>query len=302
MRDIKIIGAPLDLGAGRRGVDMGPSAVRLAGLADHLRQLGYQVADVGNLDVAEPETHQIADPRLKFLSEITATCTQLADVVGETLEEKKFPFVLGGDHSIAMGTIAGVSAFHRHQQKEIGVIWIDAHGDMNTPETTPSGNIHGMPLAVCLGKGAPQLLSIAGEFRKLNPNHVVLIGVRSLDQREQEFIRESGITVFSMADIDRLGIYNVMTEALRIATQETYSLHVSLDMDSLDPSEAPGVGTPALGGLTYREAHTIMEMIADTGSLGSLEIVEINPILDVKNTTAELAVDLAASGLGKRII
>jgi arginase len=201
-----------------------------------------------------------------------------------------------------MGTIAGASAFHRRKQKEIGVIWIDAHGDMNSPETTPSGNIHGMPLAVCLGKGAPELLGIGGDFRKLNPARVVLIGVRSLDQREQEFIRESGITVFSMADIDRLGIYNVMAEALRIATLETHALHVSLDMDSLDPSEAPGVGTPALGGLTYREAHTIMEMIADTGSLGSLEIVEINPILDIKNTTAELAVELAASGLGKRII
>jgi len=302
MRDIKIIGAPLDLGAGRRGVDMGPSAARLAGLADHLRLLGHQVTDIGNLDVAEPETHKISDTRLKFLSEITTTCVQLADVVGKTLEEKKFPLVLGGDHSIAMGTIAGVSSFHKRQHQEIGVIWIDAHGDMNTPETTPSGNIHGMPLAVCLGKGAPQLINIADEFRKLNSNHVVLIGVRSLDQREQEFIRESGITVFSMADIDRLGIYNVMTEALRIATQETHALHVSLDMDSLDPSEAPGVGTPALGGLTYREAHTIMEMIADTGCLGSLEIVEINPILDIKNTTAELAVELAASGLGKRII
>ncbi len=302
MRDIKLIGVPLDLGAGRRGVDMGPSAARLAGLADHLRQLGHQVADVGNLDVPEPETHQIADPRLRYLAEIAATCSQLAEAVGTTLDEGKFPLVLGGDHSIAMGTIAGVAAFHRQKNHEIGVIWIDAHGDMNTPEITPSGNIHGMPLAVCLGQGAPALLAIGGEFRKLNPRHVVLIGARSLDQRERDFISQSGITVFSMADIDRLGIYKVMTEALRIATQETHALHVSLDMDSLDPSVAPGVGTPALGGLTYREAHTIMEMIADTGCLGSLEIVEINPILDVKNTTAEIAVGLATSGLGKRII
>jgi len=302
MRDIKIIGAPLDLGAGRRGVDMGPSAVRLAGLADLLRQLGHRVTDVGNLDVAEPETHQIADPRLKYLAEITATCRQLAEVVQATLDEDKFPLVLGGDHSIAMGTIAGVSAFHQRRKKDIGVIWIDAHGDMNSPETTPSGNIHGMPLAVCLGKGAPELLGIGGDFRKLNPAHVVLIGVRSLDQRERDFIGASGITVFSMADIDRLGIYNVMTEALRIVSQETQALHVSLDMDSLDPTVAPGVGTPAFGGLTYREAHTIMEMIADAGSLGSLEIVEINPILDIKNTTAEMAVELATSGLGKRII
>jgi arginase len=302
MRKIKIIGVPLDLGAGRRGVDMGPSAVRLAGLAEHLRQLGHQVIDIGNLDVPEPETHQIADPRLKYLSEITAACAQLAETVGKTLEEKQFPLVLGGDHSIAMGTIAGVSEFHRRQQKEIGVIWIDAHGDMNSPETTPSGNIHGMPLAVCLGKGVPQLLTLGSDFRKLNPARVVLIGVRSLDQRERDFIRDSGITVFLMADIDRLGIYNVMAEALRITTLETHMLHVSLDMDSLDPSEAPGVGTPALGGLTYREAHTIMEMIADADCLGSLEIVEINPILDIKNTTAELAVELAASGLGKRII
>ncbi|NIR52212.1 arginase [candidate division KSB1 bacterium] len=299
---IKLLGVPLDLGANRRGVDMGPSAIRSAGLSERLQNIGHEVIDMGDLTVIAPEVQTIEDPKLKYLPEITKTATQLANSVTELLSENDFPLVLGGDHSIAIGTVAGVAAFLKPQNKRVGVIWIDAHGDMNTPETTPSGNIHGMPFAVCLGKGVRELTQVAGNFQKVRPQDAVLVGARNLDAQEQRLIRESGITVFTMEDIDRRGIFEVMAEALEITNLHTEALHVSLDMDALDPQEAPGVGTAVRGGLTYREAHTAMEMIAASKQLGLLEVVEVNPILDIRNTTAEVAAELVESALGKRII
>lgn len=299
---IAILGLPLDLGASRRGVDMGPSAIRIAGISECLKRVGYEIVDAGDLEVFVPEALAILDPKLKYLPEITKSVTHLADEVTQTLENGSFPLVLGGDHSIAVGSIAGVARFLKRQNKRLGVIWIDAHGDMNTHETTLSGNIHGMSFAAALGKGASDLVNVGGNFPKIQPEDAVLVGVRNLDPKEQTLIRDSGITVFTMEEIDRRGICEVISEAVRIATRHTGGLHVSLDMDALDPQEAPGVGTPVRGGLTYREAHTSMEIIANCNCLSSLEVVEVNPILDVKNTTADVATELVASALGKRIL
>jgi arginase len=299
---IELLGVPMDLGASRRGVDMGPSAIRIAGITERLQNIGHEVVDAGDLEIEAPEVLAIADPKLKYLPQITRTVTELAQAVTHSLEKNFFPIVLGGDHSIAIGTISGVAAYLRQQEKKLGVIWIDAHGDMNTPDTTLSGNIHGMPFAVCLGKGAEPLLQVGGDFQKLRPQDAVLVGARNLDPKEQQLIRESGITVYTMEDIDRRGIFEVMVEALEVATAHTGALHVSLDMDAVDPQVAPGVGTPVRGGLTYREAHTAMEIIAGSKRLCSLEVVEVNPILDIRNTTAEMAAELVASALGKRII
>jgi len=283
-------------------VDMGPSAIRIAGITERLQRIGHEVIDSGDLEVVAPEVQTIIDPKLKYLPEITKTLSQLANDVGEALEREHFPLVLGGDHSIAMGTIGGVAALLRKQKKKLGVLWIDAHGDMNTHETTLSGNIHGMPFAAVLGKGAPELVAIGGDFQKVRPRDAVLVGARNLDPKEQHLIRESGITVYTMEDIDRRGIYEVIVEAIEIATLHTDYLHISFDMDALDPQDAPGVGTPVRGGLTYREAHTAMEIIAGTRRLCSLEVVEVNPILDIRNTTSEVAAELVESALGKRII
>ena len=302
---ISILGVPLDLGAGRRGVDMGPSAMRIAGVAQNIRELGYEVRDEGNIVVTPPEVQTIDDPKLKYLPEIARTVETLAAEVGRCLGEGSIPLVLGGDHSMAIGTISAVSRHYAGRGEKVGLIWIDAHGDANTPQTTTSGNIHGMPLAIVFGVGAASLVGVGGfpaGRARLDPENAVLIGARSIDPDERRVLTDIGITVASMERIDREGMYAVMGEALKIATRGTCGFHVSFDIDSLDPDVATGVGTPARGGLTYREAHTMMEMISEAGGLLSLEVAEVNPILDVRNATAELAVELIASALGKRIL
>jgi arginase len=301
-RRVKIIGVPMDLGANRRGVDMGPSALRIAGLQARLTQLGYTVEDVGNIPVNIPETLRIIDPRAKYLAEVAEVNRILADRVEHVVAEGAIPLVLGGDQSISIGTIAGVAAYYRQRGEKIGVIWFDAHADMNTPETTPSGNIHGMPFAVSLGIGVPELVDLKGFRPKLDPRHCVLIGVRDIDPLERENVRRSGLTVFTMRELDELGMRTVMERALEIASRGTAGFHVSLDMDVFDPFYAPGVGTPVPGGATYREGHLAMELIADSHKLLSMEIVEVNPVLDVRNHTAEFAVELILSAFGKRIL
>ena len=299
---IRIIGVPMDLGASRRGVDMGPSALRVAGLQTRLKQLGRQVEDIGNISVRQPEEQHYGEKNAKYLEEISETCKGLADTVRKTLEEDMLPLVLGGDHSIAVGTTAGVASFFQKQSKRIGMIWLDAHGDMNTPETSPSGNIHGMPLASIMGFGPPELTGLAGVKPMVEPRNVALVGIRELDSKERRFAKESGVHVFTMRDIDERGMRDVMAEALRFAGDDTAGVAVSLDMDFVDPSDAPGVGTPVRGGVTYREAHLAMEMIADSREMASFELVEINPVIDLHNTTALLGVELILSGLGKKIL
>lgn len=299
---IEMIGIPLDLGANRRGVDMGPSAIRVAGITERLEHIGHQIIDAGDLNIEPPEVQTIEDPKLKYLPEIVKAVEQLADHVYNSFQKDHFPLVLGGDHSIAIGTIGGAAKFLRTQNKRLGVIWVDAHGDMNTHETTPSGNIHGMAFAAVLGSGSPALTQIAGDFPKVRAQDAVLVGARNLDSKEGQLIRESGITVFTMEDIDHHGIYEIMRRAIKAATRDTDGLHISLDADALDPQVAPGVGTPVRGGLTYREAHTAMELIAEANAICSLEVVEVNPVLDLRNTTADVTAELVASALGKRII
>ncbi|MCG8606891.1 arginase [bacterium] len=293
---------PLDLGADRRGVDMGPSAIRIAGIANCLRRIGHEVIDWGDIAVVVPEVQKVEDPKLKYLPEITKAVTKLATHITEVCNEGQFPLVLGGDHSIAIGTISGASAFLKNKNQKLGVLWIDAHGDMNTQETTPSGNIHGMPFAAVLGKGCRELIAVSGDFNKVLPENAVLLGARNLDKKERRLILDSGISVFTMEEIDRRGICPVVEEALELTTKNTDGLHISLDIDALDPQFAPGVGTPVRGGLTYREAHTAMEIVARSEKLFSMEVVEVNPILDIRNTTAEVAAELVESALGKRII
>jgi len=302
-RRIRIIGVPLDLGAARRGVDMGPSAVRVAGLEAHLEALGHEVNDGGNIVVAIAETKPAGQENARYLSEITDTCTHAAEAVLRSLEEGMTPVVLGGDHSVAAGTVSGVSEFYRRDNKKIGLIWIDAHSDINTPETSPSGNVHGMPLAALLGLGPEPLANIFGYSPKVSPENTVLIGVRDIDATEKENIRRAGISeVYTMRDIDERGMRTVMEEALRAAGRGTSGYHVSLDMDWIDPEDAPGVGTPVRGGATYREAHLAMEIIADHGRMLSFEIVEVNPVIDERNRTADLAVELISSAFGKKIL
>jgi arginase len=299
---VTLIGVPLDLGAGRRGVDMGPSAFRLADIHQTLRDLGYEVEDAGDVEVAVRETRDPGDPRMKYLAEIRATCEALRDRVGGALSAGAVPVVLGGDHSIAMGTIAGVSRFHRERGRPIGLIWFDAHGDMNTAETSPSGNIHGMPLAVALGIGEASLTGLSGEAPMVAGAHAAVVGLRDVDLAERAKIRASGIGAFTMRDIDERGMRAVMAEAIERATSGTAGVHVSFDLDGVDPDLAPGVGTPSPGGISYREAHLAMEMLADTGKVLSAELVEVNPILDRQNGTARLGVGLLASLLGKKIL
>jgi arginase len=281
---------------------MGPSAVRVAGLEARLEELGHVVEDGGNVSVAIPEQKKIGDTQAKYLKEITATCTKHAELVLKTLESGIVPLVLGGDHSVAAGTVSGVAEFYRRQQQKVGLIWIDAHTDINTPETSPSGNVHGMPLAALLGLGPSELANIFNFSPKVSPDNCVLVGVRDIDAIERENVRRAGIEVFTMRDIDERGMRTVMEEALRAAGRGTAGYHVSLDMDWIDPEDAPGVGTPVRGGATYREAHLAMEIIADHGRMLSFEIVEVNPVLDERNQTAELAVELAMSAFGKKII
>jgi arginase len=292
----------MDLGQSRRGVDMGPSALRVAGLQQRIKQLGWSVEDIGNIDVKQPEEMQFGEKRAKFLAEILDACKELSGLVEKTLGEGMLPIVLGGDHSIAIGTVSGLSAFHRKREKSVGLLWLDAHGDMNTPDSSPSGNIHGMPLATIIGYGAPELVEMGGYKPKVPPRNVAIVGARDLDSKERRIVKESGIHVFTMRDIDERGMREVMAEALRFATDETDGVAVSLDLDFVDPEDAPGVGTPVRGGVTYREAHLAMEMIADSEAMLSLEVVEINPVIDEHNKTASLGVELVLSGLGKKIL
>ena len=302
-RRIRIVGVPLDMGASRRGVDMGPSAMRVAGLEARLEALGHRVTDSGNIPVDIAETQAFGDPNARYLKQIAETCRRTGDKVIKTLEEGLTPFVLGGDHSLAVGSVSGVAEFYRRQNQKIGVLWIDAHSDINTPETSPSGNVHGMPLAALLGLGPEALSSLYGYSPKISPENTVLVGVRDIDAAERANIRRAGIgEVYTMRDIDERGMRTVMEEALRAAGRGTAGYHVSLDMDWIDPEDAPGVGTPVRGGATYREAHLAMEIIADHGRMLSFEIVEVNPVIDEHNRTADLAVELACSAFGKKIL
>jgi arginase len=296
-REIAIIGATLDLGQGRRGVDMGPSAIRYAGLEERLTSLGYDVRDHGNVETAVPEATALHDERARFLPEIKETCARIAAKVVEEAEAGAMPLVLGGDHSVALGTLWGLASMHGAG----GALWIDAHADINTPETSPTGNVHGMPLAAALGLAGPEFESAAWPLPALDPRRVALLGLRQADEGERKLLREAGVRVFTMSELDRVGVERATREALdRIAGPGF--VHVSLDLDVLDPEVAPGVGTPVRGGLTYREAHLALELVAESGLAGSLEVVEVNPILDRENTTALTAVELVASALGKTII
>jgi len=299
---VRIIGVPMDLGQSRRGVDMGPSALRGAGLQTSIKKLGLQVEDIGNLSVKQPEEMPIGEKRAKYMQEIAETCGDVAAAAEKSLSEGFLPLVLGGDHSIAAGVAAGVANHFRKEKKQIGYLWLDAHGDMNTPESSPSGNVHGMPLAAIMGYGAPELVDLLGFKPKAEPGNIVIVGARDLDAQERKIVKKSGIHVFTMRDIDERGMREVMSDALKYAMDDTAGIAVSLDMDFVDPSDAPGVGTPVRGGVTYREAHQAMEMIADTESMVSLEVVEINPILDEHNRTALLGVELVLSGLGQKIL
>lgn len=302
MLKIRILGVPLDLGQERRGVDMGPSAVRAAGLNSALKALGHQVEDAGNIHVKIPEMQPFGDRHAKYLNEIAEASQEVAHRIYQTLENGYFPLSLGGDHSMAIGTQAGVAKFFRDRDQEIGCIWMDAHADMNTPETSPSGNVHGMPFAASLGLGPDSLSKIFGYAPKIHPEKCVLIGARDLDPRERRAVRDSGVSVFTMRTLDELGMRAVMEKALATATAGTAGFVVSFDMDVMDPDEAPGVGTPVRGGVTFREAHLALEMVADSKKMVAMELVEINPIIDILNKTAILGVGLVSSALGKKIL
>jgi arginase len=308
---IAVIGAPMDLGAGRRGVDMGPSALRIAGLNEKLVRLGYAAEDLGNIQVDQPESSPSGTPHARYLTQIAHTCTRLADMVEETARNGRMPLVLGGDHSAAIGTVAGMSRHFRAQNQStqgrtnpstMGLLWIDAHPDMNTPESSHTGNVHGMPLACIIGLGPTLLTSVGGTTPMVAPGNVSIVGLRSVDEIERLNVRETGVHFFTMRDIDERGLLSVMQEAIHHVSSGTSGFHLSLDMDAVDPVEAPGVGTPVHGGITYREAHLAMELVCDSGLMTSLEVVEVNPVMDQANRTAVLAVELALSALGKRIL
>jgi len=301
-RPVHIIGVSLDLGGNRRGVDMGPSAFRIAGLGERLTALGIPVVDAGDLVAPIPEVKTFGDPSKKYIREIARVCERLYKASLTVLEKGGIPLVLGGDHSLAAGSVAATADFLRRGDKPLGLIWVDAHGDMNTPGTSTSGNVHGMPLAAILGPEPAELSRIGGFSPKVTPDRTVLIGIRNLDDREKERIRESGVHVFTMKDIDRAGIAATVEQALAIAGKGAGGIHVSFDLDVCDPSIAPGVGTPVKGGFNYREAHMVMEMVADSGLLRALDLVEVNPILDDRNITAILGAELASSALGQRIL
>lgn len=300
--NISIIGFPVDLGAGRRGVDMGPSALRIANLKQRLESLGYTVNDTGDIKIQVAESQKIVNPRLKYLTEILKTSKILANKVEHTLESGNFPMCIGGDHSMALGTIAGISSFCRKKKLRLGVIWIDAHADMNTDRTSPSGNIHGMPLAASLGLGHSDLVRLYGFSPKIEPENCVLIGIRSVDIEERKNIKKLKLPVYTMSDIDKLGIHRIISRVLKQFKERVDHIHVSFDVDSVDPTVAPGVGTPVPGGLNYREAHSLMEAIAECGCMSSLEVAEVNPILDQFNKSAEFAAELVASSMGQRIL
>jgi arginase len=281
---------------------MGPSALRLAGLNARLESLGYEVKDLGNVSVAQQESTPTGPEDAKYLSQIAKTCATLAEAVDRVLSADKYPLVIGGDHSVAVGTVAGVSQAFLRRDEKIGLIWVDAHPDMNTPETSSTGNIHGMPLACCIGKGPKELTHIFGYAPKVEARDVVLVGLRDVDLSERGPIHDSGVNAFTMRDIDERGLKSVMQEAIQLANRDTAGFHLSFDMDVLDPDEAPGVGTPVRGGMTYREAHLAMETICDSGRMVSMDLVEVNTVLDVANRTAQLAVELILSAMGKKIL
>lgn len=301
-RHVDIIGLPMDLGADRRGVDMGPTALRIAGLQSRLESMGYVVSDLGDIRLPGKESLTVTDQKLKYLDEIVRASEILAVKVEDSLNANHFPLCIGGDHSIAIGSIAGVSSYCRKNALTLGVIWIDAHTDMNTDSSTPTGNIHGMPLSASLGIGSNYLTEIMGFSPKLRPEHCALIGVRSIDDKEKQNIRVLKLPLYTMTDIDRWGMYRVIDEVLTTLKERVDHIHLSFDIDSVDPSIAKGVGTPVPGGLTYRETHLIMEIIAERGGVDSMDIAEINPVLDNKNESAEFAVAVTSSVMGKRIL
>ena len=299
---VHVMGVPMDLGSGRRGVDMGPSAIRIAGLEDRLRELGHQVVDEGDLVIKNMEELKVGDVHARYLAEIARAAKLAAGKVERIMTKGHFPLVLGGDHSISVGTVSGIAAFCRARRKKLGLLWIDAHGDINTPETSPSGNIHGMPVASLLGEGPDTLTAIRGTAPKVNARNVALVGIRSLDEGEKVRLKRHGVQVHTMSDIDRSGIHRIMKKALARVTDGTDCVHVSFDLDAVDPTVAPGVGTPVKGGLDYREAHLIMELLHDSGVMTSLEMVEVNPILDDRNASGLFAVELVQSAFGKKIL
>ena len=302
-KGVSVIGVPMDLGASRRGVDMGPSAIRIAGLAERLRRLGHVVDDARNVQVpGREELPETRDGSPHFLESIVAVCAQVASETARALRGGRLPIVLGGDHSLAAGSVAGVATAMAERGERIGLLWFDAHSDIHLPETSQSGNVHGMPIAHLLGRGDAGLASLARPSPAVVPANVVLVGLRDVDPPERQHIRDLGITAFTMKDVDERGVAAVVREAIEIASRGTGGIHVSLDMDFIDPLEAPGVGTPVRGGVTFREAHLAMEMVAESGKMLALDVVEVNPVLDRHNLTAELAVDLVASALGQRII
>jgi arginase len=302
VRSVHIIGVSLDLGGNRRGVDMGPSAFRIAGLGERLTALGMTVIDEGDLVAPIPETKAAGDPHKKYIREIAKVCERLYKSALAALDKGGVPLVLGGDHSLAAGSVAAAAMHLREKSQPLGLIWVDAHADMNNPGSTESGNVHGMPLAALLGTGPSELAHFAGTAPAVSARHTVLVGIRNLDEVEKQIVRQSKVHAFTMKEVDRLGVAEVMERAIAIASKGTGGFHVSYDLDACDPSVAPGVGTPVKGGLSYREAHVVMEMVAESGKLTSLDLVEVNPTLDIKNTTAELGIELALSALGKSIL
>ena len=292
----------MDLGAGRRGVDMGPSAIRIAGVAAGLRHLGFTVEDDGDVGVPAPETRDPGSPNARYLEPIYHVCNRLRLRVRRSLEQGEIPIVLGGDHSIAIGTVSGVSEFFRNRSQKLGLIWVDAHADMNTPESSPTGNIHGMPLATLCGMGHPRLVEMGGFWPKVDRNNVCLIGIRDIDEVERKIVKASGIHAYTMRDVDERGMRAIMQECLGYVNDGTAGFHMSFDLDGMDPHDVPGTGTPVKGGISWREANLLMEMVSDTGCMTSLEITELNPILDVKNQSGEVAVDVILSAFGKRIL
>jgi len=301
-RNLGVIGVPIDLGAGRRGVDMGPSAIRIADLEKKLEELGHKVEDYGDLEVMIPETQKVGIGKLRYKKPILAACRDLMKAVEKCLEDGRMPIVLGGDHSLAIGSIAGSTNWFARRGDALGLIWFDAHGDANTPETTPSGNIHGMSLAISLGQGDPELAHLGGRSPKVRARNTVLIGIRDVDAGEREFLKTSGVTCYSMRDLDERGMRDVLDEAIRLASDGTAGIHLSFDLDVVDPEDAPGTGTPVRGGISYREAHLAMEMIHDRANVVAMDLVEVNPVLDSQNATGFLAAELAQSALGKTIL